>query len=198
MRKSIIYHYLSQTSERTASHDALRTWKKTCIQEHQDRSVGMCMHRSRWPRRWSYAVKWTHIPRGCLDSTGTETADSVSPLGASVSLAGCAKKRTSWGSGSGGVAFKPVRGHMQGPAGDDNLLGHHEKGKAVRLVKCWSAHQLPHYHNKHTDLSANVFIRLCLPHLSEDLPRCCPLRVSSGRQRVCIHKTDPLTSETSG
>lgn len=53
------------------------------------------------------SVRWMYIPRGCLDSTGTDTADTVSPLDASLSCLGCAKSRTSWGSGWEGAAFKP-------------------------------------------------------------------------------------------
>lgn len=54
-----------------------------------------------------FSVRWMYIPRGCLDSTGTDTVDTVSPLDVSLSLLGCVKSRTWWGSGGEGAAFKP-------------------------------------------------------------------------------------------
>lgn len=58
-----------------------------------------------------------HIPSGHLDNAGTEAADRVSPVGASVSLPGSVRKRTSFGAGKDGAALRPVDQHTQRSAG---------------------------------------------------------------------------------
>lgn len=62
---------------------------------------------------------------------------------------------------------------------------------------------MPHCDSRHRNVTVRVFhgpqetfLGMCHPHLSEDLSQCYPVRVSSEHQRVCIHKTGPLASET--